>query len=79
MKNACDWAMSGVCLILGATIASLGMLLLRRTIVAFSRWEGEGIFPLLLLSVIPLVVGIGLLLSTVSCSIKRFRHRQRTQ
>jgi len=78
MKNACDWAMSGVCLVLGAAIVSLGILLLKNTVVALTRWEGEGIFSLLLLSAIPLLVGIGLLLSTVSCSIKRVRQRPRT-
>jgi hypothetical protein len=71
MKSALYWLRFGVYVVVAITMLVFGALLIRHVYVSLCLFRGELAFLSLLLGVILLLVGGGLLFSTLARSIRR--------
>jgi hypothetical protein len=71
MRSFLHWFVFGVFVLFGATMVCLGVFFLRNVCVSFSMVRGQVLFSSIVLGVMLLLVGCGILCSTVSRSVKR--------
>jgi hypothetical protein len=71
MKSALYWFMFGVCVTFGAMMIVFGVVFLREAYFSVSLSRGEMAFPTLLLGILLLLVGGGLLSSSIATSFRK--------
>jgi hypothetical protein len=71
MKSFLHWFVFGIFLVFGLTMVCLGVFFLRNVCVSFSMVRGQVLFSSMVLGVMLLLVGGGILCTTVSRSMKK--------
>ncbi len=71
MKSFLHWLVFGIFVVFGMTMVCLGVLFLRNVCVSFSMVRTQVLFSSMILGVMLLLVGGGILCTTVSRSMKR--------
>lgn len=71
MKSFLHWLVFGIFVVFGMTMVCLGVLFLRNVCVSFSMVRTQVLFSSVILGIMLLLVGGGILCTTVSRSVKR--------
>lgn len=71
MKSFLHWLVFGIFVVFGMTMIFLGVLFLKNVCVSFSMVRTQVLFSSMILGVMLLLVGGGILCTTVSRSVKR--------